>query len=95
MCGIRSGGTVECWGNVEQTDVPAGTFTFVAVGRATDYNDIPPACGIRSGGTVECWGNRPNYDQPDAPTGTFSSLAAGVGFMCGIRTDGTAKCWLV
>ena len=95
MCGIRSGGTVECWGNVEQTDVPAGTFTFVAVGRATDFNDIPPACGIRSDGTVECWGNRPNYDQPDAPTGTFSSLAAGVGFMCGIRTDGTAKCWLV
>ena len=55
-CGIRTNGTVACWGsNTDgygtyrgQAEPPAGTFTSISAG---EYH----TCGVRSGGTVACW----------------------------------------
>src|SRR5438046_2331149 len=50
-CGIRSDGTVACWGSniYGQSTPPAGMFTQVSAGQNF-------TCGIRSDGTTACWG---------------------------------------
>ena len=91
-CGIRTDGTVACWGSntrfgtyFGQADPPAGTFTAIGTGR--DHT-----CGVRADGTIECWGA--DYSgQLQAPEGTFESLSASSWHTCGVRTDGTVACW--
>ena len=86
-CGLRTDGTITCWGSSHsgRTDPPAGTFSAVSVGTMH-------SCGIRTDGTVTCWGDN-RHDQIDAPAGQFSTISAGGGHSCGIRTDGTVACW--
>ncbi len=50
-CGVRSDGSVACWGNNEdgQTTPPAGSFVSVSAGWEH-------SCGVRSNGSVACWG---------------------------------------
>ena len=96
-CGLRTDGTVTCWGQDEEgeswtrltehgaTDSPSGSFSAVSAGWAH-------SCGLRTGGTVACWGN--NRDgQTDAPSGTFAAVSAGRAHSCGVRADQTATCW--
>ena len=91
-CGLRSDGTISCWGSnfFRQSDAPhQGGFTAVAAGALH-------TCGLRTNGTVSCWGtnNHGGYiGQTDAPGGTFTAISAGAWYMCGIRTDGTISCW--
>jgi hypothetical protein len=89
MCGIRTTGTVLCWGynSDGQSTVPSGTFVQVAANAVDSHT-----CGIRTDGTVLCWGLN-NFGQSTAPSGTFVQVAAGSGHTCGIRTDGTVWCW--
>ncbi|WP_420444035.1 hypothetical protein [Candidatus Poriferisodalis sp.] len=48
-CGLRSNGSVTCWGNNSgQMVVPSGSFTAVSAG----HNH---SCGVRSDGSVTCW----------------------------------------
>ena len=51
-CGVRSDGTVTCWGDNGggQLNAPAGTFTQVS----TSYKHT---CGVKDNGTVACWGS--------------------------------------
>ena len=51
-CGIKTNGSVACWGrNLEgQSTPPAGTFT--ALGAGGDHT-----CGIKTDGSATCWGN--------------------------------------
>ncbi len=85
-CGIRTDGTIVCWGDNEygQLDAPTGTFTNVAVG-------IRHSCGIRTGGAVVCWGS--SSRQLDAPGGRFLSIATNAFHTCGLRTDNSVVCW--
>ena len=85
-CGIRTDGTVVCWGaNWEgQADPPQGEFTVLSSGW--DHS-----CGIRTDGAVACWGSR--FSRAGVPEGTFVSVSAGRYYTCGIRTDGTVVCW--
>ncbi len=55
-CGIKTDGTVACWGNNDwgQSDAPEGTFTAISAGNAH-------TCGIRSDGTIACWGTKFKY----------------------------------
>ena len=62
-CGLRSDGSIICWGdnNSGQAEVPAGQYTAVSAGGVH-------SCGLRSNGVLACWsGNR--YGRVDVPTG--------------------------
>ena len=50
-CGVRTDGTITCWGDNEfgQAASPDGTFTMVDAGEHH-------SCGIRPDGTITCWG---------------------------------------
>ena len=48
-CGLRSDGTVACWGNngSNQADAPGGRFTALSTG-------LFHTCGLRGDGTLAC-----------------------------------------
>ena len=88
-CGLRSNGTVACWGynGQGQATAPAGeTFTAISSGwRHT--------CGLRSNGTVACWGDN-GHGQATAPAGeTFTAISSGGSHTCGLRSNGSVACW--
>ena len=82
-CGLRTDGSVTCWGDNQysQTEVPPGVFTALSAGGHRH------SCAVRTNGSVACWGwNR--YGQTYAPSGAFTEVAAGYLHSCGLRTDG-------
>ena len=83
-CGLRTDGTVACWGSNPSgaATPPDGTFTQVSAGGGY-------TCGLRTDGTVACWGSGGG----DPPDGTFAQVSAGMWYACGVRTDGTVACW--
>ena len=85
-CGLRSDGTITCWGNNEwgQAEAPGGVFSAISTGGWH-------SCGLRSDGTIACWGN--SAGQAEAPGGVFSAISAGGLHSCGLRSDGTITCW--
>ena len=86
-CGLRTDGTIECWGRNRdgQADAPGGSFSAVNAG-------VYHSCGLRTDGTIECWG-RNTDGQADAPGDSFSAVAVGRSHSCGLRFDGTIECW--
>ena len=50
-CGVKSDGTVVCWGDNDfgKATPPAGTFVQVSAGGLH-------TCGVQSDGIVVCWG---------------------------------------
>ncbi|MCY4422830.1 MAG: leucine-rich repeat domain-containing protein [Acidimicrobiaceae bacterium] len=86
-CGLRTGGTIMCWGDNDngETDAPAGALTAVTSGG---YH----SCGLSAQGAWSCWGWNLG-GQTDIPAGSFSAVDAGVVHTCGVKTDGTAQCW--
>lgn len=97
-CGLRTDGTVQCWGGndwnddyVGMSDPPSGTFTAMGAGALH-------SCGVRTDGTIECWGDN-TYGQTDAPAGTFVAVDSGSlitsqhAITCALRADGTVACW--
>ena len=98
-CGLRSDGTILCWGNGwnGETEAPEGTFTAVSAGEGY-------TCGIRSDGSVACWGiwgirygmppdDTGTYRWPEVPEGIFKAISTGKAHACGIKTDDTLECW--
>ena len=86
-CGLRSDGTITCWGDngSGQAEAPGGVFSAVSAGSGY-------SCGLRSDGTITCWGD--NRDgRAEAPGGAFSAVSAGSNHSCGLRSDGTITCW--
>jgi alpha-tubulin suppressor-like RCC1 family protein len=86
-CGVRSDGTVICWGdnNSGKATPPAGVFTQVSAGW--DHN-----CGVKHDGTLACWGD--NYSgKATPPAGVFTQVSAGSWHTCGVKNDGTVACW--
>ena len=92
-CGVRTDGTVTCWGDNRygESDAPPGSFTSLSLGN--DHS-----CGVRTDGTVTCWGGSRaggsnNILQKYVPPGSFTSVSTEHYFACGLRTDGTVTCW--
>ena len=50
-CGVRTDGSVACWGadGDGESTPPAGTFLQVSAGYAF-------SCGVRADGSITCWG---------------------------------------
>ena len=86
-CGLRSDGTVHCWGDNShgQTSAPDEEFTAVSAG-------LTHSCGLRADGTITCWGGNEN-GQRNALDGQYTAVSAGGYLSCGLRTDATAVCW--
>ena len=86
-CGVRTDGTLACWGlnGDGQATPPAGTFSQVSAG-------LSHTCGVRTDGTLACWGDN-TWGQATPPAGTFSQVSAGDYHTCGVKTDGTLACW--
>ena len=82
-CGLRTDGTIECWGDNRygQSEAPVGAYTSVSAG-------FEHTCAVRSDQTLRCWGNSED-GRTDAPAGTFTAVSAGGEHSCGLRTDGT------
>ena len=86
-CGVRTDGSVACWGSngSGQSAPPAGSFTSVSGGHFH-------TCGVRVDGTVACWGSN-GSGQSAPPAGSFASVSAGYLHTCGVREDGFVACW--
>src|SRR5262245_30938895 len=81
-CGVRTDGTLACWGTaLQQSPPPVGTLTQVSAG-------LTHACGLRTDGTAACWGDNTS-GQASPPGGSFTQVTAGTFHSCGIRTNGT------
>ena len=93
-CGLRTDGTIACWGRNEdgQADPPAGRFRSVAAGGTVLTGGGGHSCGLRTDGTIACWGYGGD-GQTDAPPGVFTAVSAGGDFSCGVRAVGTIECW--
>ena len=85
-CGLKSDGTLQCWGYAPSP--PAGTFKRVDV--ATGY-----ACAIKSDDTLQCWGTATGgpWGQLTPPSGTFTELVLGYTYGCALKSDGAFQCW--
>jgi hypothetical protein len=83
-CGVRTDGTVACWGN---SYYPAPAGTFISVSASDSW-----ACGIKTDRTIACWGGDA-FGDTIPPAGTFTSVTTGYDYACGLRTDGTIACW--
>ena len=86
-CGVRTDGSVACWGSDEygQTTPPEGQFASVSAGSTH-------TCGVRTDDSVACWGNH-DAAQATPPEGQFASVSARNRQTCGVRTDGSVACW--
>ena len=86
-CGVKSDGTVTCWGDDwdNRATPPTGTFTQLSAGQRH-------TCGVLTDATMACWGAN-EYGQATPPAGAFSQVSAGRDHTCGVRTDGTIDCW--
>lgn len=90
-CGLRSDGSITCWGanGFGQLDVPAGSYVSLDAGPFEHY-----VCAIRTDATLACWGGAPNERGIlNAPAGTFTQVSIGLVHACGLRTDGSIACW--
>ena len=60
-CGVKTDGTLACWGDNSygQRPRPRGTFTAVSAGSLH-------TCGVKTDGTLACWGSN-GYGQATAP----------------------------
>jgi hypothetical protein len=94
-CGIRSDGTLTCWGSSRADGVtdepPAGSFTQLAV---TNYF----GCALETDSEIVCWGwGTKDWEIVPQftpfPGGTSTQLAARGDRACGLRPDGSIVCW--
>lgn len=86
VCGLKSDGTTQCWGQELVAPMSANKYTQISVG-----NNF--ACGLKLDETIECWGDN-REGQLDAPAGTFRQISAGDrNFACAIQAGGRVRCW--
>lgn len=83
-CGIRSDGSVECWGLACGED--ATTHAWSCWGRTCAGEDACRTFGL----PVD---DLPSYDVSAPPAGEFRSVTLWALEHCGIRTDGHVDCW--
>ena len=95
-CGLKSDGSMLCWGNFGDFPV-SSAFGTAYVPRPTSegWKQVSPAsgftCGIKNDDTLVCWGNS-GFGNMQPPAGTY--LAVDARAPCAIRlSDGGIVCW--
>jgi len=86
-CGVKTDGSVACWGNNDDGQATPPSGSFASVGSGDDHT-----CGVKTGGSVVCWGDN-SFDQSAPPAGSFTSVSAGFSHTCGVKADGSVACW--
>lgn len=86
-CGVRTDGSVVCWGDdaFDQLIPPIGPFERVVAG---DVN----TCAVASDGSVSCWG-QDTGGESSPPDGAYRQVDLGAFHGCGVRSDSTVVCW--
>lgn len=92
-CGLRTDGSVVCWGYSSALAPMGERFIDVAVGSGH-------GCGLREDGSIACWGHirfSPNtYSvQPsdEIARGPYKQVVAGGTQICALGMEGRVVCW--
>jgi len=100
-CGVRTDGTLACWGDVDPSQgIHGGVGANVP--QDNGYVDLDirgeDACGLKASGEVVCWDTGGLYSQ--TLTGDrlpadwqFIDVSVGLGFACGRNSSGNINCW--
>lgn len=95
-CGLRTDGTIACWGSHAPAAPPTGDFTSVSLGGWP--------CAVRADTTALCWdpssgdvfgtgadgGTMVGFA---TPPGSYLAVSVGYAGVCGLLFDGTVTCW--
>jgi alpha-tubulin suppressor-like RCC1 family protein len=86
-CGIKTDGTVECWGSWDNSNNPDGRFVRLTGGSGF-------SCGLREDGSASCfgWSTHPVV-RAKPPQGPFIQISAGSSHVCAVRKSGKIVCW--
>ena len=88
-CGLKTDGSITCWGcnTNDQHNAPSGTFVTIDAG-------MTHTCAMDAAGQISCWGSN-TMSSSVAPTETFLSFQCGLNFCCGITDAATDNitCW--
>lgn len=95
-CGLKAGGTLSCWGDVERgvAHMVGGYWSslqFQSVAVGSDF-----ACALTTGGRVWCAGDYtgPDEDRDEVPpAGPYVSLSAAGDYSCAVKENGSVECW--
>lgn len=86
-CGLRSSGSVECWGDSQYGQSVTRNGLFKAVETGDNHT-----CALGLDGKAVCWGQN-DKGQATGQDGPFVQLTAGATHNCALRADGRAECW--
>ena len=86
-CGIRTDGSVACWGanRYGESIPPPSELALVSAGAGY-------TCGLTTDGSLTCWG-ADDRGQSTPPRGSFVAVSAGNPGACGLRKTGGVTCW--
>ena len=88
-CGLKSDGTITCWGcnTNNQHNAPEGSFVAIDSG-------MTHTCAMDAQGAISCWGSNTSGSL-NVPDEVFTSFSCGLNFCCGITTAETnnIRCW--
>lgn len=87
-CGVRSEGSVICWGAADIGPFEETGSDFVQVTAAESHS-----CARRRGGGVKCWGSRVFFGQTEPPDTLFKDISCGDTHCCGVDTEDEIRCW--
>ena len=89
-CGLRTDGSVICWGRGWEGHSTEPNGEFTAIGAFRNYS-----CGAPAKGGIKCWGasSFPTPERLSESTQIYVSLAVGDRHLCALTSAGSVECW--
>jgi cysteine-rich repeat protein len=88
VCGLRTDGSVICWGREADTTLKPPEYAFVQISAGSQH-----ACGIEPNGAVRCWGVDGLGETKPPDLGPFQQVSAGRWHSCALKPEGRIQCW--